>query len=203
VSNEADLTDPADDPDFISSDGPMEPTIGGPGFHPSSMFGAPAPVFAPKKSTRLEEDDPEGLIPPAPLWAMKYHCHFHLFDRTENKIRQRLGTGDHALYVIDEGRTHCVVSRIVGASPDDCTYCLVARITMESYDRLTNQEAPIDRAFADARDIAMCAVFETGVEDAASNVSVAESYATIDDVPPDYLSPHPFIDFEDTPDGTG
>jgi hypothetical protein len=29
------------------------------------------PVTAPENATPLEEDEPEGVIPPSPLWAMK------------------------------------------------------------------------------------------------------------------------------------
>jgi hypothetical protein len=54
------------------------------------------------------------------------------------------------IYIIDDGRKHCLISRIVGGGPDGCTYCLVAQITIDSYERLVNEEAPIDDVFADA-----------------------------------------------------
>jgi len=59
-------------------------------------------VFVPTKSLSLEEDG-ESDIPHAALWSMKYHRHVHLFDRTDVQIRQRFGTGDHAIYIIDDG----------------------------------------------------------------------------------------------------
>ena len=193
---EEDPTAPENDPDFISTDGPRE-TYASAGFAPIGLAGAPAPVFMPTSSTRLDEDDAEGVIPHAPLWSMKYHRHFHLFDRTDARIRDAFGQGDHAIYVIDDGRRHCVVGRIIGAGPDGCTYCLVAQITIEAYDRLVSGEDPIDRVFADARGPAVCAVFEAAVEGAPSNVTLTEQYPTIDDVPPEYRSPSPFIEFVD------
>jgi hypothetical protein len=197
VTDDEDLYDPDSDPDFISSDGPREPSAGS-WLPPTGLHGAPSPVFVPTKSLSLEEDG-ESDIPHAALWSMKYHRHVHLFDRTDVQIRQRFGTGDHAIYIIDDGRNHCLVGRIVGGGSDGCTYCLVARITIDSYERLVNEEAPIDDVFAGARDIALCAVFEAEVEDAPSNVTLTDRYATIDDVPSEYLGPNGFIEFADDP----
>jgi hypothetical protein len=197
MTDDEDQYDPESDPDFISSDGPREPT-GSPWLAPAGLHGAPGPVFVPTKSLSLEEEG-ESDIPHAALWSMKYHRHVHLFDRTDGKIRQGFGTGDHAIYIIDDGRKDCLVSRLVGGAPDGCTYCLVAQITIASYERLVNEETPIDDVFAGARDIAMCAVFEAEVEDAPSNVTLTERYATIDDVPSEYLGPNCFIEFADDP----
>lgn len=169
-------------------------------FSPAGLPGAPNPVYRPARSTRLEEDDSDGIIPHAALWSMKFHRHFHLFDRTEVPIRAAFGDGDQAVHIIDDGRKHCVVSRMVGASPDGCTYCLVAQITIDAYERLANSEEAVGPVFAEARDFAMCAVFEAQVEDAPSNVTVVEQYAAIDTVPAEYLSPNPFIEFADVPD---
>jgi hypothetical protein len=79
----------------------------------------------------------------------------------------------------------------------------VARITLETYEQLANHEAPSDGVFADAHEFAVCAVFEAEVEDAPSNVTVAKEYARIEDVPPEYLGPNPFIEFEEALDGEG
>jgi hypothetical protein len=190
---------PEDDPDFISSDDPSAPMRGVAGFSPATSLSAPNPVFMPTKSLRLEEDA-DGVIPHAPLWSMKYHRHLHLFDRTDEPIRAAFGEGDQTIYLIDDGRKHCVVSRVVGASPNGCTYCLVAQITMESYERLANGEVPAGTMFAAARDFAMCAVFEAQVGDAPSNVTVVEQYTGLDDVPAEYRSPSPFIEFADDQD---
>jgi hypothetical protein len=196
VTDEGDPIDPEDDPDVISpgdSGGPMHV---GPSLFSSGFVGAPPPVFVPTKSTPLEEDG-ESAIPHAALWSMKYRRHTHLFDRTDVQIRESFGSGDQAVYVIDDGRKHCVVSRLVGASPDGCTYCLVAQITFESYEHLAQGRAAVDGVFDDARDFALCAVFEAEAEDAPSNVTLTERYGAIDEVPGDYLSPHPFIQFPD------
>jgi hypothetical protein len=200
VTDDTDPLAPEDDPDFISTDGPSVPMFGVAAFSPAGLPGAPDPVHRPTKSTRLEEDDPDGIIPHAALWSMKYHRHLHLFDRTEVRIRAAFGDGDQAVYLIDDGRTHCVVSRMVGASPDGCTYCLVAQITIDAYERLANGEEAVGPVFAEARDFAMCAVFEAQVEDAPSNVTVVEQYADVDAVPAEYLSPSPFMAFADDPD---
>ena len=68
-------------------------------------------------------------------------------------IRERCGTGDHTLYMVDDGRKHCVVSREVGTSPDGCTYCLVASITIDSYVELINDEALADEIFDDSHEL--------------------------------------------------
>lgn len=201
MTDDEDHIDPEGDPDFIAIDGPSQPMTPGAGSAWAGAIGAPPPVLKPSKATSLEEDDDGSAIPHAALWSMKYHRHFHLFDRTDEHIRGRFGTGDHAFYVIDDGRKHCMISRIVGASPDGTTYCLVARITIDSYERLTNEATTRDGVFADAHEFAVCGVFEPEVEDAPANVTVAEEYAAIGDVPPEYLGPHPFIEFSDNLDG--
>ena len=80
---------------------------------PPPLHGSPSPVFVPTRSLSLEEDG-ESDIPHAALWSMKYHRQVHLFDRTDVQIRQRFGTVDHAINIIDDGRNHCLVGRIVG-----------------------------------------------------------------------------------------
>jgi hypothetical protein len=95
--------------------------------------------------------------------------------------------------MIDEGRKHCMVGRLVGTSPDGCTDCLVARIAMASYERLLGNETLTDEMFFDARELRLCVVFEA--EDAVSNVSVIETFATLDEVPVEYLPLRPMIAF--------
>ena len=63
---------------------------------------------------------------------MKYRRHGHLLSRPDAEIRERYGTGDHAIYVVDDGRKRCVISRAVGTSPDGCTYLLVAQIGIDA-----------------------------------------------------------------------
>src|SRR6202035_6024571 len=84
------------------------------------------------------DDVPEGedLVPTAPLWAMRTRMHSarHLEPGEEGRIRRRVGDGDDAVYVIDDGADHCMIGRPVGAAPDGCVYCLVARIAFEEYE---------------------------------------------------------------------
>jgi hypothetical protein len=158
-------------------------------------LGTPAPVFVPSTSTPLEEDDAESPIPPAALWAMKYRRHLTLTSRDPERLRACLGEGDGAVYVIDDGGRHNMVSRLVGADEDGSTYCLVGRIRGEAYDRYATGESPLDGIFSESRDLSLCSVF--AAPEAVSNVLVAESYRTLDDVPPEYLPPHLFLEFTD------
>jgi hypothetical protein len=192
-----DEPDPGDDPDFISEEGTGGGAVLATGFR--SHWGSPAPVFVPKSSTPLEEDDAECVIPPFALWAMKYKRHGHLFSRAEVEIRERYGSGDHAVYVLDDGRKHCMIGRMVGTSSDGCTYCLVAQITVAAYEQLVNDGVAVDDVFADSRDPALVVVYEA--EEAVSNVSVVRTFAGIDEVPVEYLPPTPAIFFSDIPDG--
>ena len=151
----------------------------------------------PEVSTPLEEDEPEGVIPRAPLWAMKDRRHFFEIGGhgDAERIRRAFGAGDGTVYFIDDGRSHCMIGRRVGSSPDGCVYCLVGRVSLDRYEQIDNGQAAVDDVFADARDIALCGVFED--ETMASEVILVQHYPHFDDVPPDYLPPSPFIDFED------
>jgi hypothetical protein len=196
VTGDDETAEPLADPDFISEEG-----TGLAGLPPVARrtWGSPTPVFVPKESTPLAEHEDGDAIPPYALWAMKYRRHGHLLHRADEAIRERHGTGDHAVYVIDDGRSHCTVSRTVGSSPDGCRYCLVARITSESYERLVDDEGLTDEIFVDADEICLCAIYQA--EEAVSNVSLVEAYTSIDDVPAEYLPPAPLVAFTETPDG--
>ena len=77
------------------------------------------PVAAPVDATPLEEDEPEGTVPPSPLWAMKERAHggIHVFGHPA-RIRARAGEGDAAVFAIDDGPHHCMIGRRVGATGD-------------------------------------------------------------------------------------
>jgi hypothetical protein len=191
-------------PDDSADQGEIEPADGfAPGPLPMSggfslgALGTPAPVFVPSSSTPLEEDDSESPIPPAALWAMKYRRHLHLTltRRDEDRLRACLGEGDGAVYVIDDGGKHNMVSRLVGIDEDGSTYCLVGRITGEAYDRCAIGESPLEGIFSQSRELSLCSVF--AALEAVSNVLVVAEYATVDDVPSEYLPPHPFLEFRD------
>jgi hypothetical protein len=192
--------DPHDDPDFISEDGAVG-RVAVPDMAFPSRWGSPIPVFVPKTSTPLEEPGDESVIPPFALWAMKYQRHGHLFSRAEVEIRERRGSGDHAVYVIDDGRKQCMVGRLVGTSSDGCTYCLVAHITIAAYEELVNDEAVADDIFAGSKEPALVVVYEA--EDAVSNVALVRTFAGIEEVPVEYLPPGPAIVFTENPDGGG
>ena len=162
-----------------------------------SLDTPPEPVI---ESTPLEEDEPEGVIPPAPLWAMKDRRHFFGLPGhgDAERIRTFVGQGDSAVYLIDDGRSHCMVGRRVGVAPDGSIYCLVGRVTLERYLQILNGEASTAEAFSEAHDVALCSVFED--ESMVSEVTLVRHFRHPDDVPADYLPPSPFIEFtEDLP----
>lgn len=156
-----------------------------------------APAEAPPESTPLEEDEPEGTIPPAPLWAMKNRRHFFELGShgDAERIRTGLGLGDGTVYFMDDGRSHCMIGRRVGSSPDGPVYCLVGRVSLDTYEQIVNGEEAVAGVFEDAKDIALCSVYEE--EAMSSEVILVQHYRHFADVPTDYLPLSPFITFED------
>jgi hypothetical protein len=136
---------------------------------------------------------------PSPCGPLKYMRHGHLFSRAEADIRDRYGTGDHTVYVIDDGRSHCMAGRMVGTGADGCTYCLVAQISIATYEQLVNDEVVVEHVFSESREPALVVVYEA--EDAVSNVALVRTFATIDEVPVEYLPPAPALVFTEIPDG--
>jgi hypothetical protein len=155
------------------------------------------PKEAPAESTPVEEDEQEGTIPPAPLWAMKIRRHFvELGSHGDaERIRAALGLGDGTVYFMDDGRSHCMIGRRVGSSPDGPVYCLVGRVPIDTYVQAENGEKAVADSFDDAKDIALCSVFED--EGMSSEVILVQHYRHLKDVPTDYLPLSPFIEFED------
>jgi hypothetical protein len=191
--------DPDDeDPDYIGEDGANDVTvISGLGWGSMSH---PTPLFVPKSSTPLEaDDDADGFIPAFALWAMKYKRHGHLFSRADIDVRECFGRADHAVYVIDDGRTHCMVSRMVGTGVDGCTYCLVGRIDLTAYEALVDDQTLANDIFAEADDLCLVVVFEA--PEAVSNVSSVLDFADISEVPLEYLPPAAALVFRETPGG--
>lgn len=192
--------DDPNDPDFISEDGTVSPLMVGPAIFSTGLRGSPTPIFEPETSIAFEADDSNGVIPNSALWTMKYKQHGHFFSRAESTIRLCIGEGDHSVFVMDDGRKHCLVSRKVGTSPDGCTYCLIGQIDMGTFERLVDNESLTDTVFNEAQDLSLCSVFEA--LQSVSNVLEVQSFATFDDVPLEYLPPHRMIEFADVPDGT-
>jgi hypothetical protein len=165
------------------------------GLSPGGMGIGPV-VSDPATSTPLEEGEPEDAIPPAPLWAMKDRMHSRRSYEPDDpgSINGRVGDEDAAIYFIDDGPEHCMMGRRVGRSSDGCVYCLVGRNSVFAYEQLRDAEIEVSDAFSDARDIALCGVFE---DQGASNVMVVQTYRHASSIPAEYLPPNPFIEFTD------
>ena len=166
------------------------------GLSPGAIGVSPL-IFSPDTSTPWDANEPEEAIPSTALWAMKdrMHSHQRLDVAEPGSVNCRLGDGDSAIYMIDDGRDHCMISRLVGHSPDGCVYCLAARISIYRYVQLRDGEVELAEAFSDAHDICLCGVFE---DELASNVILVEHYKRADSIPDEYLPPAPFLDFSDT-----
>jgi hypothetical protein len=163
-----------------------------PGMVGAGDAGSPITVSGP-----LAEDEPEGVIPPSPLWAMKISRHFqwtHLLtgDDGPGRIRQQVGTGDGALYVMDDGHHHCIVGRHVGQTGDGCSYSLVARIPKAQYEALADGSVTAHDVLAQGKGRALYGVVDDGP---ASNVFLLGTFGATAEVPEDYLPPHPPIAF--------
>lgn len=152
------------------------------------------PVTAPENATPLEEDEPEGVIPSSPLWAMKERRHeqwFH-FGHPE-RVRACVGTGDAAVYVIDDGSHHCMIGRRVGATLDGCEYSLIARVGKDTYESLASGAIDGRHAFLAAHEAGLIGTVEApGV----SNIFDVDFYQHPDEIPEEYLPPSPFIEFD-------
>jgi hypothetical protein len=160
----------------------------------SGRWGAPTPVFVPSKSSPLEEDT-EGEIPPAALWAMKYRRHFHFGSRTDTAFRDALGDDGDPVYVLDDGAKHHMVGRQVGVDQEGLKYFLIGRITVGVYEHFANDGVGLGGIFAEASDLCLCSVYEA--TEGPSNVLLVQSYGGIDEVPGDYLPSRPLIQFAD------
>jgi hypothetical protein len=161
-------------------------------FTPESI-GSTNPISAPTDATPLEEDEPEGTVPPSPLWAMKDRRHeqWVMFGHTD-RIRQRLGDGPAAVYVIDDGKHHCMIGRRVGATLDGVVYSLVGRVDHATYQSLASGALSGAGAFAASHETGLVATAEgMGV----SNVFDVEHYQHPDEIPDEYLPPEPFLQF--------
>lgn len=159
----------------------------------------PAPLVGKDESTPLEEEEPEGVVPPCPLWAMKErrHVQWHLLPghKRHQRIRDCVGSGDDAIYVIDDGAHHVMLGRRVGARPDECEYCLIGRATLQRYEDLRRRAVRPADAFAETSEITLCgvAVAESVL---SSNVFDVTRYERSGDIPVEYLPGEPFLTFD-------
>ena len=156
--------------------------------------GSTFPVTAPDRSTPLD-DEPEGIVPPNLLWAMKERRHggIHLFGHP-HRMRVGAGKGDGAVYAIDDGAHHAMIGRRVGATPDGCDYCLVARVDRATWDTVSNGTIDGRQAFLISTEAGISGVV---AGDGVANVFDADWFESPADIPPEYLPPSPFIDFPD------
>jgi hypothetical protein len=158
--------------------------------------GTAFPVTPPADATPLEDHEPEGIIPPSPLWAMKDRRReqwFHPFGHPE-RIRARIGSGDESVYVIDDGRHHCMLGRNVGAAPDGVVYSLVIRIEIATYHSLVAGAIDARTAFLRGRDAGLSGTAEAP---GTANVFDVDFFENGEDIPERYLPPAPFIEFGD------
>ena len=176
----------------VHADLRAEPAGAGPGRPGWEDAGTPITAEGP-----LADGEPEGIVPPSPLWPMKMRRHFqwsHLLPHSERaeRVREKVGDGDDAVYVIDDGHHHRVIGRDVGATADGCHYSLIGRITTAEHEALSAGRVTAAAAMSAATGLSLFGVVEAGPE---SNVFLVGSYADIGAVPPEYLPPHGSIDF--------
>lgn len=138
----------------------------------------------------------DAVIPRAVITAMTNWKHSSTSKEPDDPgpTEYSLGSGDAALYAVDDGNEHRMIARAVGRDDDGCIYCLVARITLDRFRQLRDGAAAAEGAFDDARDYSLSSVF---VDDQATNVVLVQHYDRIEDVPVEYRPPSPFYLFTD------
>jgi hypothetical protein len=164
----------------------------------AGMWGAPEPIVGADLPTPLADEEPGGVVPPNPLWAMKDHRRgqWHLLGGRPEPVREAVGSGDGVLYVIDDGHHHAVLGRPVGASPSGCQYALVARVDRERATELIEGRAQPSEALDGAQDLTLCGI--AAVADVLSaNVFDVARYEDATEVPPPYRPGSPFVAFDD------
>jgi hypothetical protein len=158
---------------------------------------APEPLVGDDLANALEEDEAGVDIPEGPLLAMKdrRHTQWHLLASHERheRLREVYGKGDVTLYVIDDGRSHAMIGRVVGSSPS-CAYSLVGRVSREALETLKTAAVPLDEAFDTAEELALVGLAQVEAV-ASSNVFDVAFYATPAEVPSEYLPGHAAIRF--------
>jgi hypothetical protein len=160
----------------------------------------PEPMVGDDVSSAMEEDEPEGTVPPCPLWAMKEHRHiqWHLLPSHErhDRLRVRIGDGDDVLYVIDDGRHHVMLGRRVGEVPGEVEYCLTGRAPRERYEELERRAIPPSGAFAGASELTLSGV-AVAADIRSSNIFSVALYDESDEIPAEYLPGSPFQTFRE------
>ncbi len=163
------------------------------------------PLVGDGASSPLEEDEPEGNIPPSPLWAMKMrrHIQWHLLPSHERheRLRAVTGAGDDVVYVIDDGAHHVMLGRRVGRTDDGCEYCIVARAPRKRYDELARGGGPPPQAFEGAAEIRLVGLAQE--EDIiSSNIFDVTHYDSAADIPDEYRPGQSYLLFTSDPEIT-
>jgi len=156
------------------------------------------PLVGKDESTPLDDDEPEGIVPSNPLWAMKIrrHTQWHLIPSHERqeRVRDSIGSGDETIYVIDDGPHHVMLGRRVGECAWGCEYSLVGRVTRERYQKLKDHTVSPSDAFEGASGITLCGVAkEEGT--LSSNVFDVARYENAAEIPLEYRPGSPFLEF--------
>jgi hypothetical protein len=173
---------------------PWEPPSVTPRFEPG-FLGASEPLSAPEESTPFEADEPEGIIPPWPLWSMKDRRHVQWADLVgfpPTRIREAFPVGDDAVYVIEDGHHHVILGRAVGTVLDGCHYALVGRAPLSLYEGFRDGTVSPAAAFNEAEDVALCGI-DIDEANKASDLFVVDFYGHGSAVPAAYLPGRPAI----------
>ncbi len=118
------------------------------------------------------------------------------------------GSGDAALYAIEDGVKRLIIGRGVGRDGEGCIYCLVGTSSPALLATLNAGEVAPTEAFDDAAELTLCSVFQadhaplrhfrlTALNRPVSNVVLVRHYKRIRDVPVEYRPGQPFLQFTD------
>jgi len=149
----------------------------------------------PEGPTPLADDLPDRGIPPPALWAMKgLRTSWSAGASDGDALRWHSG-GDERLDVIDDGPHHCMISRLVGWTPDGTVFCLVSRISRVDFELARQGQEDVGDLLSLGRRFSLCGVTDGPV----GNVVLAASYRRYRDIPLEYLPPSPPVEFEEPP----
>ena len=111
-------------------------------------------------------------------------------------IRWESGNEDarSTIFAIDDGYDHCMVARLVGASPDGCTYCLVTRVKRLDFEEVLQGQAEASTLMPLGHRFTLCGVTEGSI----STVVHVAIYRRVNDVPVEYLPGTQFIQFAES-----
>ncbi|HXW38727.1 MAG TPA: hypothetical protein VEJ44_03450 [Acidimicrobiales bacterium] len=104
------------------------------------------------------------------------------------------GSGNSALYAIEDGGGRLMMGRGVGRDGEGCIYCLVGAGSVALLAVLETGELSPAEAFDDAGDLTLCSVYQAGQVD---NVVMVQHYRSVQDVPLEYRPGQPFLQFTD------